>query len=209
MDHKPEQIQQALQEGYILAPHFNEALAAYEKEEKSMVLYYTSMVQSIDLLKEDARLLPVVFAGQAPAKPAQTAPVENSKSATPPLYDSLAKAEEMLKKPDLEQAERLFQEASSQTVDKRAQAAGYFGLARIALTQGEAEDAETLLENTLELEPEGQIKAWTLIYLGKLRLEVMDKEHAAKYFQQALHVDGATDAAHKEAMQGLEKSLQK
>jgi tetratricopeptide (TPR) repeat protein len=209
MDHKPEQIQQALQEGYILAPYFSEALAAYEKDEKSMALYYTSMVQAIDLLKEDARLLPVVFAGQAPAKPGQTAPVENSKSATPPVYDTLAKAEELLKKPDLEQAERLFQEASSQTVDKRAQAAGYFGLARIALTQGEAEDAETLLENTLELEPEGQIKAWALVYLGKLRLEVMDKEHAAKYFQQALHVEGATDAAHKEAMQGLEKSLQK
>jgi hypothetical protein len=45
------------------------------------------------------------------------------------------------------------------------------------------------------------------VYLGKLRLEVMDKEHAAKYFQEAMHVEGATEATVKEARQGLEKSL--
>jgi hypothetical protein len=37
----------------------------------------------------------------------------------------------------------------------------------------------------------------------------MDKERAAKYFQEAIHVEGATDAAVKEARAGLEKSLKK
>jgi tetratricopeptide (TPR) repeat protein len=205
MDHKPEEVQQALHEGYILAPYFSEALVKFEKEEQSMVLYYTSMVQAIDLLKEDQRLMPVVFASQAPAPP--KVEVQESKPATPPIYDSLNQAEELLKKHDLEQAEKLFQEASVQTANKHAQAAGFYGLARIALTQGEAEDAETLLDKALESDPEGQVKAWALVYLGKLRLEVMDKEHAAQYFQQAMHVEGATDAAVTEARQGLEKSL--
>jgi hypothetical protein len=48
-----------------------------------------------------------------------------------------------------------------------------------------------------------------LVYLGKLRLEVNDKEHAAQYFQQVILVNGASDAVVKEARQGLEKSLSK
>ena len=210
MDHKPEAVHQALVEGYILTPYFSEALARYEKQEQSMMLYYTSMVQAIDLLKEDQRLMPVIFANQAPAAPAApTGAVPETKDVTPPVYESLKQAEELLKNRELEKAETLFQEAANQGANKHVQAAGYYGLARIALMQGAAEDAETLFEHTLESEPEGQVKAWSLIYLGRLRLEVMDKEHAAKYFQEAMHVDGATDAAVKEARQGLEKSLGK
>jgi tetratricopeptide (TPR) repeat protein len=207
LDHKPEMVQQALREGYILAPYFSEALAGFEKQEQSMTLYYTSMVQAIDLYKEDKRLVPVDFAKEAPAPAAPAVTVAETKDAAPPIYETLNTAEELLKKQDLEKAEKLFQEAANQTASKPAQAAGYYGLARIALAQGEAEDAETLLEHTLESEPEGQIRAWALVYLGKLRLEVMDKEHAAKYFQEALHVEGATAAAHNEALQGLDKSL--
>jgi tetratricopeptide (TPR) repeat protein len=207
MDRKPDAIGQALREGYILAPYFSEALPRYEKQEQSMMLYYTSMVQAIDLVKEDQRLLPVVFASQAPTAPA--APVTEERSVTPPIYESLNQAEELLKKQDLEQAEKLFQEAANSSVSKHVQAAGYYGLARIALEKGDAETAETLFEHTLESEPEGQVKAWALIDLGKLRLEVMDKEQAAKYFQEAMHVEGATEPAVKEARQGLERSLKK
>jgi tetratricopeptide (TPR) repeat protein len=207
MDRKPDAVQPALREGYILTPYFYEALAGYEKQEQSMALYYPTMVKAIDLYKEDKRLVPVDFAKEAPVPPVPAVPAVEAKTVTPPVYESLAKAEELLKKQDLDGAEKLFQEAGNQTADKRAQAAGVYGLARVALAQGEAEDAETLLEHTLELEPEGQIRAWALIYLGKLRLEVMDKEHSAKYFQEALHVDGATEAALKEARLGLEKSI--
>jgi TolA-binding protein len=207
LDRKQEQVQQALREGYILTPYFSEALVGFEKDERSMMLYYTSMVQDIDLYKEDQRLLPVIFASQAPAPPKVDAP--ETKPAIPPVYETLSQAEELLKKQKLDDAEKLFQDAASQTANKHAQASGYFGLARIALLQGEAEDAETLLEHTLESDPEGQVKAWALVYLGKLRLEVNDKEHAAKYFQEAIHVEGAPDAAVKEAWQGLDKSLKK
>jgi tetratricopeptide (TPR) repeat protein len=206
IDRTPDTVQQAMREGYILAPYFYEALAAYEKQEQSMQLYYTSMVQAIDLYKEDKRLVPVDFAKEAPAAPVQPVVAPDPKTVTPPIYESLNTAEEMLKKQEYDKAEPLFQEATKQTANKHAQAAGYYGLARIALGQGEAEDAESLLEQALTLEPEAQIKAWSLVYLGKLRLEVMDKEHATKFFQDALQVEGATDAARKEAQLGLQKS---
>ena len=207
MDHKPEAVQQALKQGFILAPYFNEALAGFEKQEQSMVLYYTPMVQAIDALKEDQRLMPVVFANQAPAPPRMETP--EPKTVTPPIYDALNQAEELLKAHDMERAEKLFQQAATETADKRAQAAGFYGLARIAMTNGDAEAAESLLEQTLDADPEGQIRAWALVYLGKLRLEVNDKANATQYFQKVLLVHGASDAALKEARQGLEKSLSK
>jgi tetratricopeptide (TPR) repeat protein len=205
LDKTPDTVKQALREGYILAPYFYEALAGYEKQDQSMLLYYSDMVKAIDLVKEDKRLVPVDFAKEAPVPVITEAPAPDPKTVVPPVYDTLAKADELLKKSDLENAEKLFQEVANQTANARAQAAGYYGLARIALAQGEPDDAEPLLEMVLTLEPEPQIKAWALVYLGKLRLEVVDKEHAAAYFQEALQVDGASDAARKEAQDGLQK----
>jgi tetratricopeptide (TPR) repeat protein len=208
MDNKKDDVQKALHEGYILAPYFDEALTKFEKQEQSMTLYYTSMVQSIDLLKEDQRLLPVIFNSQPVATPPPAAPVE-TKPVTPPIAETLANAEKALKDQNYEQAEKLFQEASNQMTDKHAQAAGLFGLGRIALAQGEAEDAETLFAHTLESESDGQVRALALIYLGRLRLEVNDREQAAKYFQEAIHVEGASDTAVRDARLGLEKSIGK
>lgn len=207
MDHRPEEAAQALKEGFILTPYFTESLVVFEKQEQSMALFYTPMVQAIDALKEDQRLMPVMFANQAPALPKMEAP--KASSVTPTVYETLKQAEEFLKRHEPEKADPLFQQAASQLADKPAQAAGYYGLARIALLKGDAETAETLLEQTLDSEPEGQVRAWALIYLGQLRLEVNDKEHATQYFQQVMLVKGATDAAIKEARQGLEKSLSK
>ena len=206
MDHTPDTVQQAMREGYILTPYFYEALAGFQKAEESMSLYYSSMVAAIDLYKEDRRLVPVDFVKEAPAAPEKTGPGLDPKTVVPPIYEKLKTAEDLLKKQEMEKAGKLFEDASKQTDNKRVEAAGYYGLARIALAKEEAEDAESLMETVLTLEPEAQIKAWALVYLGKLRLEVADKERAAKYFQDALQVEGATDAARNEARQGLQKS---
>jgi len=209
MDRTPKTVDQALHEGYILTPYFYEALQNYEKQEVGMVAYYSGMVQAIDLYKEDRRLIPVDF-DKGTAPPAAPAlPPPDPKTVTPPVYEMLNQAEELFKKKDYEKAEPLFQDVSQQNANKRAQSAGYYGLARIALAGDQAEDAETLLESVLEGDPEPQIKAWTYVYLGKLRLEVMDKEEAAKFFQDALRVDGVSDPARVEAEQGLQKSQKK
>ena len=93
-----------------------------------------------------------------------------------------------------------------QQADSKSQrAAGYYGLARIALAQDNPDDAETLLEQTLELEPEASIHAWVLVYLGKLRLEVGDRETATRCFQDALKVEGASELARTEAQKGLQQ----
>ena len=66
--------------------------------------------------------------------------------------------------------------------------------------------AERLFQKTLELEPEPQVKAWTLVYLGQLELAAGEREQAGKYFQSALQVEGASEKARKTAQQGMQQS---
>src|ERR1019366_1106984 len=107
MDHKPQAVQDALREGYILAPYFFEALPAYEKQELTMALYYTSMVQAIDLYKEDTRLTSVQF--NKPAGPPPPPPPAPPPPATPPVFETLKSAEQLLKDKELEKSQKLFQ----------------------------------------------------------------------------------------------------
>ena len=44
LDKKPEMVQQALRQGFILTPYFAEQLPVYEKQEQAMLLYYRDMV---------------------------------------------------------------------------------------------------------------------------------------------------------------------
>ena len=206
LDHKPELVQDALREGYILAPYFAEKLPAYEKQEAAMFLYYQDMVQAIDLVKEDQRLSQVQFNREA----AQGRVV---KSAPPPpplaptgAAKTLADAEELYKARVLDKAKAKYLDVLQQTDAKPMHASAYWGLARIAALQKDPEAAERLFQKTLEFEPEPFIKAWTLVYLGRLSLDAGEREQAAKYFQSALQVEGASDEARKQAQQGAQLS---
>jgi tetratricopeptide (TPR) repeat protein len=209
LDNKPAAVQEALHQGYILAPYFYEALGVYQKQEQSMLLYYTSMVQAIDLLKEDARLSTVQFDKVEPPVEKEPPLPPPPPPATPTVVVTLKHAEDFLKTQDLDNAEKLFQQALSQSDSKPTQAAAFYGLARVALAKGEPEDGEQFLGKTLASEPEAQIRAWALVYLGKLRLEVADRPKAMQYFQDALTVAGASELALQEARKGLEEAGRK
>ena len=79
-------------------------------------------------------------------------------------------------------------------------------MARIAALQKDPEDAERLFQKMLELEPEAQVKAWALVYLGQLELAAGEREQAVKYFQSALQVEGASEKARQTAQQGIARS---
>jgi tetratricopeptide (TPR) repeat protein len=92
-----------------------------------------------------------------------------------------------------------------QTDQKPMHAAAYYGVARIAAKKKDPETAERMFEKTLELEPEPWVKAWALVYLGRLSMAAGDGSQAGKYFQKALAVDGASDEARKAAQQGAQQ----
>jgi tetratricopeptide (TPR) repeat protein len=207
LDHKPAEIQEALQEGLILAPYFGEALPVYEKQEVGMPLYYKEMVQAIDVVKEDKRLTNVEFAKTAPARPAVATP-----PAPPPVPTGAAKtlqdAESAYTARDLEKAKKLFLEILEQTDRKPLHASAYYGLGRIALLEKDLDAAERLFQKSLDSEPEPFDAAWDHVYLGRLSLAAADRDGAAKHFQTALTLEGATEKARQEAQQGLQQTKQ-
>jgi tetratricopeptide (TPR) repeat protein len=212
LDRKPEGVQQALRQGYILTPYFAEQLPLFEKDGQAMNLYYPDMVKAIDVFKEDKRLTNLEF-DKEPPKPALAA--APARAAAPPPLGGAAKtlddAERLYlardeDKDNLEKARKLYLDALLQTGDPPLQASAYYGLARIALLQKDPDAAEQLFHKALDSRPEAQVKAWALVYLGRLSLAAADRDQAAGYFQQALQVDGSSDMARKAASEGFQNS---
>lgn len=219
LDHRPDYVEQALHLGYILTPFFAEHLPLYEKQEMAMQVYYPTLVGSIDLLKEDARLMAVDFSKEPEVrtvKAAAPAPAEALTVQGP--AKTLADAEQAYQARDLEKAKSNFLDLLRQTDVQSMHAKAYYGLARIAALQRDPETAERLFQKTLDLDPEPADKAWTLVYLGKLAMAARendkqqgetamadhDRDHAVQYFQEALQVEGASDSARAEAQKSLQ-----
>jgi tetratricopeptide (TPR) repeat protein len=206
LDKRPQDVQAALRQGYILTPYFAEALPAYEKQEAAMQLYYTQLVQAIDLKTEEARLANVEFDRNPPAAHS----VRAAEPPAPPQLTGAAKtlddAEQLYAKRDLDAAKKLYLEVLQQTAEKPMQGAAYYGLGRIALLQKDPETGERMFQKALELDPEPQIKAWVLVYLGRLSLAAGEGAQAGKYFGDALQVPGASDMARKAAQDGMRQS---
>jgi tetratricopeptide (TPR) repeat protein len=209
LDKKPEMAQQALRQGYILTAHFAERLPDYEKQEEAMSSYFKEMAAAIDLRKEDARLQLVTFDRDAPARTVrQAAPVEAPAPALTGAAKTLDEAEKLYLARDLDKAKAQFLAVLQQTEQQQMHAGAYYGLARIATLQKDPETAVRLFQKTLELGPEAQAKAWSLVYLGQLELAAGERVQAGKYFQQALQVEGASDLARQKAHQGIQLSSQ-
>jgi tetratricopeptide (TPR) repeat protein len=207
LDKKPAAANEAMREGYILTAYFAEELPVYEKQEQAMRFYYPEMIKAIDLKREDARLSGIEFLTQAPVRQAKVAHAPK-----PPepqgVYKTLEQAEQFYMDRSLEPARQLYLKALEETREKPPQARAYYGLARIAALEKNPELAESMFLKTLEYEPEPQIKAWTLVYLGRLSDAAGDREEATRRYREALAVEGASAAAHQAAEQGAQRSFQ-
>ena len=208
LDRKPEKVREALAEGFILTPYFAEQLPAYEKQEQAMRFYYPEMVKAIDLKKEDARLAQVEFLSEPP--------VRQAKVATPPppppvtgAAKTLEDAERFYTAREFDKARELYMKVLQETPEKPLHAAAWYGMARIAALRKDPEMAERLFLKTLESSPEPQIKAWTYVYLGRLANAAGETEQAGKYFQSALAVEGASEAARRAADEGVKGNAKK
>ncbi len=168
-----------------------------------MNAFYKDMAQAIDVVHEDQRLSQVQFdLERTPERMVQLAPPPPPPALTG-AAKTLADAEDLYSARDLDKAKAAYLAALQQTDSTRLHAAAYYGLARIAALQKDPESAQRLFLKTMELDPEPPIKAWTLVYLGKLSLASNEHDEAVKYFEEALKVEGASDAGIKEAKRSL------
>lgn len=206
LDHNPAEVQQALRQGILLAPYFAERLPEYEKQELAMSEFYKEMVQQIDVVKEDARLMQVQFDAHPISERMVQLPAPAPATPLTGAAKTLAQADQLYKDKDLEKAKESYLAVLEQTEDKQLHAAAYYGLGHIAALEKDPEGSQRLFLKTLELNPtDPTIRTWTLVYLGKLSLASNDPDEAVKYFQQALKVEGAPEPGLKEAQKSLDQ----
>ena len=206
LDRQPQAVQDAVKQGYVLAPFFADQLPIFEKQEQAMLYYYPTLVSAIDNQTESVRLSHVEFDKDATVR----AVVKTPPPPAPPQLTGAAKtlddAEQLYTARDLDKSKKLYLDSLQQTDSPVMHAAAYYGMARIAVLQKNPELAEQLFHKALDLQPEPQVKAWVLVYLGRLSVASGDRAQAAQYFQSALKVEGASQAAQQAASQGVEST---
>lgn len=201
-------VRQALDEGFILAPHFAEQLPVYEAQDQAMRLYFPELVQSIDLKREEQRLEKIEFASEPRVRKAKVVPAERKVELTGP-YKTAEEAEQAYANRELGKAKQAYMSLLQETNERVLHAKAYYGLARIAALERDPELAEQLFLKTLDASPEPQVKAWSLVYLGRLADLAGERERAGEHYRAALGVEGASAAARKAAEQGLQESFKK
>jgi len=203
-------VDAALREGYILAPYFAEQLTAYEKQRDAMRLFFPEMIRKIDPAREDKRLAAVKFTEIAPIRAAKGAAVEHRAApAANPTDKALDDADRLYANKDYEHAKPAYIHILEQSSDKAVHARAYYGLARIAVLQNDPEMGERLFQKVLDSSPDAWIKAWAHVYLGRLSDIAGNRDEAAKHYQTALALDGASAAARHAAQQGMQESFKK
>ena len=75
MDRRPAEAEQALKEGFVLAPALAEQLALYEKQDVALRLYFPNLFAGLDFKREEQRMANMEFASARATRivrPAQT-----------------------------------------------------------------------------------------------------------------------------------------
>ncbi len=195
LDKNPSGIQQAVKQGYILAPFFAEQLPVFEKQPQGLRFYMEDMAAMLDLKRETARAKSVKFDAAPLARVAKQVSVPAPQPVLSPSAQTLEKAEDLYTARSLEEAKKLYLKSLEQNGSTEEHAEAWYGLARIAVLQNQPDAATKLFEKTLDSAPDPQTKAWSLVYLARLAKAGGDPESAAKYYKQALTVKGASEKA--------------
>jgi hypothetical protein len=207
LDKNPAEIDQASRQGYVLAPFFAEQLPIFEKQQQGMRFYLEDMINAIDLRHEDTRISAIKFDAGPLQRLGRQVSVAAPQPKLSPSGETLDKAEELYLKRSLDDAKQLYLKSLEERGSAAEHAQAWYGLARIAVLHKDPDAAVKLFEKTLGASPDDETKAWTLVYLARLSMDVNppDSERAAKFYHDALDVPGASKAARDAAQTDLQK----
>ncbi len=202
-------IQEAFREGFVMVPAFADGLPVYEKQEQALRLYFPDMVQAIDLRREEKRLNAVQFVKERAVKTTKAVPAPEPVVVLTGPQKALEEAETQYRERKLDAAKEAYSKLLQNNTDKAVHARAYYGLARIAVLQREPQNAEKLFRRTLELNPEPEVRGWSLVYLGRLFDAQGEREQASDNYKAVLAVEGASAGARQAAEKGLKESFTK
>ena len=204
LDRNPAEIDQASRQGYVLAPFFAEQLPIFEKQPQGMRFYLEDMIPAMDLKRETNRIGAIRFDAAPLVRVGKQISVAAPAPQLSPAGQTLEQAEDLYLKRSLESAKELYLKSLEEQGSPQEHAQAWYGLARIAVLQKQPDNAVKLFEKTLSGSPDDQTKAWTLVYLARLSKAANDPARAAKFYQDAVGIPGASEAAHKAAQTELQ-----
>ncbi len=208
LDKNTDAIGRATRQGYVLTPFFAEQLHGFEGMQESLRSFAEVMINAIDLNAESQRISTVKFDNaQLQRKPTTVVVAGPELSAS---GKTLEKAEALyndhaVAPNNIEEAKTLFGKALEQKGEPAEHAQAWYGLARIALLQKRGEVAVQAFEKTLESSPDDFTRGWANVYLGRLYRSQRDYAVAAKYYEAALAVSGASDKTKEAARKELQE----
>jgi len=188
-------VDQASEQGYVLAPYFYSALLQFEKSPTSMRNAYSGMLLNIDLHKEQKRASQIQFASKADPEL-----VRLSRTTKPAL---ILTAEQRLAAGDSENAKKLAQEALQANTEDHGRA--LFILAQVATMNRDMQGARNYFQQALGASKEPKVVAWSHIYLGRIFDLQEDRAAALDHYRAALTASVALPEAKAAAERGLQQ----
>jgi tetratricopeptide (TPR) repeat protein len=206
LDKNPAEVGQAARQGFILTPYFAERLPAFENQPEGFRIYFEEMVNAIDLNRESARIAQITFDKAPLQRLAKTVNIATPEPELSASAKTIEQAEDLYGQRSLEPAKQLYLKALEQQGSTAEHAQAWYGLARISVLQNQPDAAVRLFRKTLDSGADDQTQAWSYVYLARLARAAGEPGEAAKFYQQALAVQGASTRA-REAAQTESKNI--
>lgn len=191
-----QQTQSDLANGLILTPYFYGALAAYEKQDAPVSVYYETMIEGMSVGKMEKQLSSTKFATPRQAGQTAAAPVS-------PKDQLLDRGDNLIYLGRYDQAKATFDQVLKQY--DPADARALFGLAVAASNMREPDIAEEYFKKALTAGHSLRIVTWSHIYLARIYdLEGMRQEALDQY-----RAASVTAATYPEALAALRQGLRR
>jgi len=210
--------------GFIMVRVFDVQLQKFEKAEPAMSLYFSDLIEGIDVPAEQKRYANFKFAqaqepsatetatNAAPVQPGQPATQQNDPQSERDRL--LAEGDHQIALQDAPAAIAAFQKVLAKNPDD---ARASFGLAVASLLNHDADHAQELFEKLVAAPSstggdavnstsgsDPAILAWSHVYLGRLHDFAEEREQALTEYRAALAIAGAPEAARVAAQRGID-----
>lgn len=193
-----EQVQRAVEQGFILTRYFYESLATFEKDPSGFRNVYGQMLAGIDLGKEEKRAGQIDFAANADP--------ELLHLARPTEGKLLMNAEQKLTAGDPASAQKLAQQALDEKTEDQGRA--LFILAQVATLNKDIEGARSYFQRALTATSEAKVVAWSHIYLGRIFDLQEERDAALDHYRAALTAASALPEAKAAAEKGIQQPFE-
>ena len=200
-------------DGFVLVRPLVRVLPNFEKSEPSMKEYFPDLVRAIDMAAEFKRVENVRFAPleRAPESGEEITRAKRQPPTTipddPEVLANLTEGERQIAGQRPREAKQAFQKVLAKYPD---QPRAWYGLALVALLEGDASGARRMLSRLVSGEYKAAndplVLAWAHVYLGRIEEDDGQAERALEEYRAALAVEGAPDQAQQAAKRGLERA---